>query len=616
MPFVNRFKDKFSLATLIFLVAGIILLRLLTLLPNELSWDVLGYYLHLPAFFIYHDHGLNDIGWIQQLMDQYDFTATLYQIGRGPAGGPIFFFLMGMSLFYLPWFLIAQLAAPLLGFPADGFSLPYQYILAMGNVTYTIIALVYLRKILLSFFSDKLSSLLLIILVAGTNYLHFVTVKNLETANILFMLVVLVVYNTLRWHQSFKLKNLLAIAVFTVLASLVKPSEVLIVFIPLLWGIYNKQSFYAKFQLLKNYRKQLLIGIGMAFVIALPQMIYWYSETGYFIYDSYKNPAVGLDFFAPHIFNVLFSFKKGWLLYTPIMGFSIAGLFVLYKRNRAIFMPLVIYCAIAFYLLASWTEWWYGASYSSRPMITLYPLLLIAMGYFFMWLGERKVMIKAGVRVVVVFFIFLNLFQTWQFNNYVLDAFGTTKAYYFAVFGKTKISHDTRKLLSMQRPFKGDAVFIDPENYNSRILYENNFENADTSDGLTYSTTPENGKSLYVDGEMSYISEFKIRYKDLTRADHLWIRAKVDILLPEGYEDALPTLALMFDRREGSYDYHSYPVDTIKYKPGTWATIQIDYLTPFIRSRRDYFKCHVHNQGNSPFLVDNFRIEIFEPKAD
>jgi hypothetical protein len=616
MSFFNRLRDKFSLATLMFLFAGIILLRLLTLLPNELSWDVLGYYLHLPAWFIYHDHGLNDIAWIQQLMDQYNFTGTLYQIGRGPTGDPIFFFLMGMSLFYLPWFLIAQLVAPLLSFPADGFSLPYQYILAFGTITYTVIALVYLRKILLTFFRDKLTAVLLIILVAGTNYLHFVTIKNLETANVLFLLVTLVVYNTIQWHQRFKLKNLVVISISIVLAALVKPSEVLVVFIPLFWGIYNKQTFYSKLQLLKSYRKQLMIGTGLAFLLAIPQMIYWYSETGSFIYDSYKNPAVGLDLFAPHILNVLFSFKKGWLLYTPVMWFSIAGLFVLYKRNRAVFVPVVIYAATAFYLLASWTEWWYGASYSIRPMISLYPVLLIAMGYFFVWVWEQRVWIKASVLAFVVFFMLLNLFQTWQFNNYVLDAFGTTKAYYFAVFGKTKISPGTRELLSMQRPFKGDAVFTDPENYTSRMLFENSFESADVSVGLMYSTSSENGKSLRVDGDIHYSPEFKIRYKEITDADHLWIRAKVDILLPEGYRDALPQLALMFDRREGSYHYRSYPVDTSRYKPGTWAAIQVDYLTPFIRSRRDYFKCHVYNQGNTPFLVDNFSVEIFEPMVD
>ncbi len=606
----NNRKSQFIL---VILVIAIAVLRIITIKSNELSWDVLGYYLHLPAWLIYHDHGLNDIAWIQQLMDQYNFTGTLYQIGRGPTGDPIFFFLMGMSLFYLPWFLLAQLVAPLLGFPADGFSLPYQYILAIGNITYTIIALVYLRKILLTFFRDKLSAFLLIILVAGTNYLHFVTVKNLETANILFMLVVLVLYNTIQWHRTFKLKNLLAIAAFTVLSCLVKPSEVLILFIPLFWGVYNKQTFYNKLQLLKGYRKQLWIGIGLAFILVLPQMIYWYSETGCFIYDSYKNPAVGLDLFVPHIFNVLFSFKKGWLLYTPIMGFAIAGIFVLYKRNRAVFAPVIIYCVTAFYLLASWTEWWYGASYSIRPMITLYPLLLIAMGYFFIWLWEQRALVRAGVLVVGVFFILLNLFQTWQFNNYVLDAFGTTKAYYFAVFGKTKISPDTRKLLSMQRPFKGDAVFTDPGNYISHILFEENFETTNPSEGLAYSTTPENGKSLRVDENIHYSPEFKIRYKKITDADHLWIRAKIDILLPIGYNDVLPQLALMFDRREGSYNYRSYPVDTTIYKPGTWATIQVDYLTPFIRSRRDFFKCHVYNQGNTPFLVDNFRIEVFEP---
>lgn len=606
-------KSKLSLGVLLLLFSVIIVVRILTLIPNELSWDVLGYYLHLPAIFIYNDHSLNDIGWIEQLQVQYNFTGTLYQIGRGPSGDPIFFFLTGMAIFYLPWFLVAHYAAAFLGYPADGFSLPYQYTLAIGNVIYTLLALIYMRKVLLKFFNDRLAAFLLVVLVLGTNYLHFVTIKNLETANVLFLLIVLVLYNTIQWHETHKLKNIAAIAVFSVLAGLVKPSEVLVILIPVFWGVYSRKTFHQKFRLLLKYRSQIFISASLAFVLAIPQMIYWYSETGWFIYDSYKNPGVGLDFFSPHIINVLFSFKKGWLIYTPVMWFALFGLMVLYFKNKVVFGPAVIYCFFAFYLLASWTEWWYGASYSIRPMISLYPILLIAFGYFLKWLSNQWLWLRITTLSLIVLLLFLNLFQTWQFNNYILDAFGTTKAYYFAVFGKTKIAPETRNLLSMQRPFSGDAIFNDPGNYKIRELYSEDFESLAGKDGLEWSYTQINGKSLRIDGNVRYSPEFKMRYKEITHADHLWIRARIDILLPEGYNDILPELALMFDRREGSYHYRSYKVDTSEIKPGNWSALQIDYLTPFIRSKRDFFKCHIYNQGNTPFLVDNFKIEIFEP---
>jgi hypothetical protein len=47
-----------------------------------------------------------------------------------------------MSLFYLPFFLLASAFCALLGFPVDGFSTPYTWFLTAGGMVYTIIGLI------------------------------------------------------------------------------------------------------------------------------------------------------------------------------------------------------------------------------------------------------------------------------------------------------------------------------------------------------------------------------------------------------------------------------------------------------------------------------------------
>ena len=614
MSFLNRIKDKFSLVTIIFLVAGIIILRWLTLIPNELSWDVLGYYLHLPAFFIYHDHGLNDLTWIYKLMDQYHFTGSLYQLSTGPAGNPIFFFLMGMSFFYLPFFLLGHLLASLTGYPMDGFSLPYQYTLAIGVIIYTVIGLVYLRKILLEFFNDRITAITLIIIVLGTNYLHFMTVKNLETANILFLMVALITWNTIQWHKTYRSKNLIALGVFTILIALAKPSEVLVVLIPIFWGVYNKDTFISKFRLFWEKRKQVIMAIIAGLLVALPQIIYWYSETGKILYDSYKNPGVGLDLASPHIMNVLFSFKKGWFIYTPVMIFSIIGFIHLYRKNKSVFAPVLIYSVVAFYLLASWTEWWYGASYSIRPMITLYPLLAIPLGYFLDAIRSKKIILKTGIYLLITFFILLNLFQTWQMNNYILDPYRMTKDYYFAIFGKTRITDKDRLYLAPDLTFNPNARLTNESAYYRRNFGYYDFEEPDVNLTNYYVKDSLGNTSLKMDSTMIYSPEIKNTVKGLTKRDYFWVRASADVFIPKGYKEKLPLLVLTFERKGGSYSYHSYPVDTNVYKPGTWGKISVDLLSPNIRSTSDYFKIHFFNRGKTPILVDNIKADVFEPK--
>lgn len=597
---------------MLFLIVCIVALRIITLHDNELSWDVLGYYIHLPALFIYNDHGLNDLGWIYKLLEQYPLTGSLYQISSGPDGNPIFFFLMGMSFFYLPWFALAHLLASFSGYPADGFSLPYQYTMALGVISYTIIGLVYFRKILLRFFSDRIVAVVMIIIVLGTNYYHFMANKNLETANILFLMVTLVTWNTIRWHEEHKLKNLIAIAVFIVLAALSKPSEVLVILVPLFWGVYNRTTLKYKFELIWKYKNQFIIAIASAFILALPQIIYWYSETGSILYDSYKNPGVGLDLTSPHIANILFSFKKGWLIYTPVMIFSIIGFVMLYRKNRGVFVPLLVYSVVAFYIIASWTEWWYGASYSIRPMITLYPLLGISLGYFITSLKYSNVA-RFSISVLIVFFIALNLFQMWQLNNYIIEPYRMTKNYYFAIFGKTKVTEADRNHLAPDLTFNSGAKFSNESAFRHRNMGMYDFEEYGGNYSKQIINYPEKGNVLKMDSSYTFSPDIRSTFRGITSKEYAWIKAKVDVFIPEGYKEELPLLVMTFDRKGGSYNYHSYSIDTNIYKPGTWGEIRVEMMTSNVRSTDDFFKIYMWHRGKAPVYIDNLKADAFEP---
>lgn len=607
------FKNSKSLVVLLFLILCIAIARIVTLQPNELSWDVFGYYIHLPALFIYNDYGLNDLSWLNKIVEQYQTTGTLYQISSGPDNNPIFFFLMGMSFFYAPWFFIAHLIASVSGYPTDGFSLPYQYTIAVGALVYTAIGLIYLRKILIHFFNDTIAAIVLILLVLGTNYFHFMTLKNLETANILFLMVTLVTWNTIRWHQDFKLKNFVGIAVFITLAALAKPSEILLFIVPLLWGVYNKQTLAAKWKHVIAHKNQFFIAILIALVVALPQMLYWFKETGQFFYDSYKNPGVGLDLLSPHIIPILFSFKKGWLLYTPIMIFSLIGFYYLYKRDKSVFVPAIVYFLISFYIIASWTEWWYGASFSIRPMITLYPLLAICLGHFIVKISSKKIFTKSILSIVFALFIVLNLFQTWQLWNYILDPYRMTKNYYIAIFGKTQVNDNDRQHMTVDF-FGGSIAKFPGENYfKHRSIGYYDFEEYNAGLGANIINDSIKGNVLRMDENLAFSPEVRSTLDAMTDKEYVWVKARVDMFIPKGYKEELPLLVITFDRKGGSYYYHSYGIDTIQNKPGTWGTVYVELMTSDVRSRNDRFKVYVWHRAKSPIYIDNLKVDIFEP---
>jgi len=596
-----------SLAVLLLICSFITVYRMVNISDKEIAWDILGYYLYLPATFIYDQPMLNDVEWLRQINAEKDLTGTLYQVSSNDQGEPMYFFLMGMSLFYLPFFLAGHILAGPLGFPSDGFSMPYQVALVIGGIFYTIIGLIYLRKILLKFFSEKLTVLIMLIIVFGTNYIHHLTLKNLETVNMLFMLVSIILWNTLRWHEDHKLKNLIAVGIASVLTALVKPSEVFVVLLPLLWNVNSFGTLKEKLFLFWEKRKQVITAAAIAMLFALPQLLYWYFKTGHILYDSYKNPGVGLDVFSPHIIEALFSYRKGWLLYTPVMVFALIGWYFLFKENRKIFLATALYFFISFYIIASWSEWWYGAAFSGRPMITLYPVLAISLGYFLLFMKTRKKILQVIFGAVVIFFIFLNQFQWWQFKNYILDPYRTTKEYYWATFLKTKVTPEDQKLKLIYRDFSGKMELTNPQDYQKSILLDELYED-------------HAGQGIVTDGENSFYrmqenQEFNLffesEYRELTRQDHVWIRASVDVRYPEGFEGPLPCFVMCMERKEGPYRYFAPEMKTDS-NPGQWNRLTFEYLTPEIRSSRDRFKCYIWNRGKAAFDIDNVRIELFK----
>jgi hypothetical protein len=599
-----------------FAVAGLFIvlavMRCVSLTANELSWDVFGYYLYLPATFVHGDPLLHDVGWVRQAMETYHASGTLYQLSTAPDNStPMYFFLMGMSICYLPFFLLGHVLAYVTGAPTDGFSLPYQYSVAIGSLAYALIGLVHVRRVLLRYFSDGIVAVTIGVVVLGTNYLHFATTKNLETANFLFCWIAVMVWNTARWHDEQRFRNMMWIAFSVAMITLIKPSEVLCGLLPLFWGVHDRASLGEKVRLLRSHGSQVLVALAIGGCLLAPQLLYWKTLTGSFIYDSYKNPGVGLDLARPHIRQILFSFRKGWLIYTPVMLFALAGFVFLFRRERRLFWAILVYCSASFYVIASWSEWWYGASYSVRPMITLYPLLAIPLGFSLLYIWERPRALRLLLGGSLAVFVGLNLFQLWQFRNWVIHPYRTTRAYYFAVFGSTSIPQGADRLLSVDRSFEGNDVPLELSNYVQRTLGQYEFEPEDTSQEMDRFDTLAQSHVLVLDGDHPYSPAVELPFLSITERDHAWLKARVRVFIPKGYEGDTPCLVVSMERKEGSYAYHTWCLANDSLHQGAWTTLEGWYLTPEIRDPQDRVKCYIWQRGKGSVRVDRLQLEAF-----
>lgn len=67
-----------------------------------ISWDVSGYYLYLPAFFIYHD--LKNLDFKPGLDEQYYPSSSPYQSYTHTSGHQVMKYTCGLAILYAPFF--------------------------------------------------------------------------------------------------------------------------------------------------------------------------------------------------------------------------------------------------------------------------------------------------------------------------------------------------------------------------------------------------------------------------------------------------------------------------------------------------------------------------------
>lgn len=580
---------------------------------RAISWDVFGYYLYLPSLFYHNDVSLKDITPAEQARARYDLSGTLYQVHSVDGRGHVIQYTSGMAIAYLPAFVCGHLLAGITGAEQDGYSEPYQLCISIWSCVIAFAGLYVLRKLLLGFFSDSITAAVLLMIVFATNYLITIGRSPALSHNYLFFYYALLLWNTIRWHQSHKAINMAGMAIALGMASLTRPTELVAVFIPLFWNTTGIKSMWQKVKsILQTHRSQVFLFAAIMFVCALPQLIYWKVATGHFVFNSYTNPGEGFDFLTPHTADFLFSFRKGWFVYTPVMFIALSGLLVLRKKRPGSFIALVVFIIVNLYIISSWSCWWYAHCYSQRAMIQSYPVMAILLGFVLLFLSENKKWRIPGTIILGVASLF-TVFQSWQYDNNILDGSRMTAAYYFKTLFKTSPDDEDKKLLLINRSLDGSMDFENRDEYVSDVLYRySDLAEIKASELLPVDSFMLHGE--WLSEEKAFSKEYKIKWKDLTTFDHCWLSIRAEIFCPEDFQPQDLCIVTTVERKGDNYGYSAISIQEDSLKRNAWNTIQYDYLTPEVRSGNDKIKIYAWYKGKSKVFLKEITATRYQPK--
>lgn len=430
--------------------------------------DVISYYAYLPATFIFHDLSFE---FAKNL--PADFEGQIW-LQNAPNGKPILRMTMGMAILWIPFFLIAHALAHILGASTMGYSWPYSLSIFVATLFYLFIGLLFLRKTLLRYFSEVATAVALILVVLSTNMLFYVISEPGMTHVYNFALISIFIFYSIKWVEALtptpseelvsgtgragERLNSIILGLLAGIIVLIRPVNVLVLLFPALIGITSFIGFKERIQ--KNWKLILVAGVT-AFFVLVPQMIYWKTQTGHFLFNSYMDQGK-FYFFKPNVIDGLFSYRKGWLVYTPVMIFAFFGFIWLKKQASSLVLPVLVFAAINIYVVYSWWCWWYGGCYGSRPMIDMYGIMAIPLAAFLERMWTSKIWVKSTAGILLVGLIWLNQFQMNQYRTSLLHWDSMTKEAYWGIFGRKTWPEGYDKMIKVpdyDKALKGEKEY-------------------------------------------------------------------------------------------------------------------------------------------------------------
>ena len=529
------------------------------------AYDGFGYYMYLPHLF-QNGNLLMTHEWANEIQSEYCPGAPVYQLEQRNYDNPIDIYHMGLSIVFLPSYTIADIIASIGGYERNGFSTPYKYAYHLNGLLFIFLGLLYLRKLLLLFSKDQYVALALILVYLGTNA-TFTFSRQYDLPHLfLFSLNAIWIFHFFRFFQNDTRKNLIYAAIIFGLTTCVRPTQVILGLLPFILILRKEKN------LLSTIRTLLAFPV-FAFIWNIPQIIYWYTVGGsLFIPNLHTEKIVLTD---PNLIDFLFSYRKGWLVYSPAFLLLIPGFFYLFKKNRTLFWGSITASFAYIYVMSSWECWWYASSFGSRVMTDIYPLLAVPL--LFLIKETVKLRLKIGLALIGVIVIALNLFQSHQVELGLISGDRMTKEHYWYIFGKTSISEYHADYLLLSRGDLDWPERLASKDYKEYTIIKDTILDID----ISKSTIP---------GEYLDIYKFELYDKIQTYESQLEV-----ILEAKTTDNTKSSFLRMEAYGKSNYMWNTFDISKDLTKNDSLELLTYRFNLDWIRHKNDGLQIYVHN---------------------
>ena len=383
-----------------------------------------GYFNYLPATFVY------DQDYRFQYIDKHQFASNFLTKTKT---GNYNKYAIGVAILLSPFYLVAHWLNLLNGnFPADGFSQPYQHGVLLGALFYAVLGLYCIRKLLLRYFSDPTTAITLVIIAFGSNLLYYTTYEGCMSHIYSFFLFALSLILTDSYWKSERRSTFLLLSMVIGFIGLVRLPNLVFMIVPLLWAVKSKSDIQDRIESLTRNKATILLGFLIFSTITFIQFYAYKIQVGTWFTSPYQGEGFFWD--QPMMGRVLFSYRKGWLVYTPLMVMPITGMIWMVKKKSEFLIPVISFFIINLYVVSCWWNWWYGGSYGMRALIESMAVMSIPIAIILESILSKKTLSYIFTAVLPLLICY-NFVTMHQYKHGIIHYDSMSKASYWAIFG-------------------------------------------------------------------------------------------------------------------------------------------------------------------------------------
>lgn len=593
------------------LVSGILLLFIVVQLwqgsnaRHTIDGDGSGYYAYLTTVFRYKTTDFKEVFDYEKTRRGLDYMGHYFHEYNGKIVNKYY---AGTALLMMPFYGLASLVSKLANMPIDGYNIVFQYAAAFAATFYLALGLLLVNALLRSFAITKPIRVLTILsLMLGTNLFYYAFLHPAHSHVYSFAAIAGFAYAARLFMLYGRTKALYSMGLMLGIVALIRPTNLLLVLL-IPFFAPDFQTVKQRFQGLFKKPLKTLVALLFFLLFFSIQIIFNYLQTGEFILYTYKNE--GFHFLQPATLSFLFSYRKGFFVYTPLMLLLFSGFIVLYRHSKFQAWWLSGFLLVVVYFLSSWWNWFFGDSFGMRAMIDYYPIFAVLLALGFSALSK----IKAGKIFLALFLLMvvpLNLVQAYQYEVGILHSDSMNKEKYWYVFLKTDPEY--RNVLGSQP----EPVFKSLSTYQQMDFFMD-MESVSpvwTSNSIQLSGEAHSGMYLAQLDKNSAFSPTLVLANSQLFATQSAMYVSAHVMFRELDENAAARALLVYAANNKNNQLVFYKVQKLKQIPdnktNSWRYAEFGIKVPAWTNEVAQVKIYIWNPDSTIIQLDDFAVNIY-----